>query len=209
MARIGIKNPRFRTKDEIARDIAFVLTAHLHPGTVHAVLSEAMWVWSEFDGKHGETLSRSLAASKCTDKRELCHEHIVPKRYIIRSLWELSKPTEKNVKSILSTYCIGALVTREEDQKLSEKGYKSRMPDDWDLTEVWIRYRQARIRMKKDPQVWMPGKPTGAARRAMAKAVAYFNNSKKTELSGKSRIAQQPSPLSASSTLNRKKLKNR
>ena len=167
MARIAEKNPRFRTKEVISRDIATILSLDLHHGTTHAILAEVMWVWSEFDGKYSGCRFWSIAARQCQGIKDLRHEHIVPKRYIIQSLKALMDPTPEDVYSIMSTYCIGAIVTKTEDTRLTDAGFKSCMPSSWDCKDVWIRYRLAGIEMEEIAEQAATGQPSPAALFAM------------------------------------------
>lgn len=80
--------------------------------------------------------------------KELCHEHVVPKRYILEKLFSLSSPTTEEVYRVLSTYCIGAVVTRDEDRRLAKMGLRSKMPTNWDEKNIWARYDLAEIEME-------------------------------------------------------------
>src|SRR5205809_3353602 len=52
VGRVSQKHPRYRTKEVIVNDIAFVLNAPLSYGSRWAVLRDAAWVWTEFHGKY-------------------------------------------------------------------------------------------------------------------------------------------------------------
>jgi hypothetical protein len=146
MPRIPNKNPRYRTKSELCRDIADVLNSSLHYGTKYAVLSEATWVWTEFDGKYEGCEYWSEAAWKLQgQQRMLVHEHVVPKSIVIQWLLKLSTPTADSVNQLLESYCKGAVLTREEDARLNGLGLRSKMPSGWDEKDVWARYTSAGI----------------------------------------------------------------
>lgn len=141
MPRISNDNPRHRTKDEICEDIAFVLNSRLRYGTQFAVLSEAMWVWTEFDGKYKGCEHWSVEVWKIQDQQKmLVHEHMVPKSLVIKRLKELENPTKESVKELLDFYCKAAVVTRDEDRRLNEEGLRSNMPIGWDEKDVLARY---------------------------------------------------------------------
>jgi hypothetical protein len=151
MPRIANKNPRFRTKSELCSDIATVLNSSLHYGTKHAVLSEAMWVWTEFEGKYDGCEHRSKAAWELRDQQKmLVHEHVVPKSIVIQRLLQLSNPTADSVNQLLASYCKGAVLTREEDACLNRPGLRSKMPIGWDEKDVWARYASAGIVLRTD-----------------------------------------------------------
>ena len=148
MARITEKHKRYRTKEQICEDVATILNAPVQYGTKFAVLAEVVWVWSEFDGKYEGCKLWSENASQAR-KDKLIHEHVVPKKIIIDTLFNLSSPTGAAVKDILSKFCLGVIVTKEEDQRLNTMGLRSKMPDDWDGSDPWARYVAAGIKCKE------------------------------------------------------------
>jgi hypothetical protein len=149
MPRIPESNDRYRTKDQLCSDIAFVLNSSLHYGTKYAVLSEAAWVWTEFQGKYEGCEYWSKAALKFRgDPKRLVHEHVIPKKIVIKRLLKLSSPTAATASSVrqeLDSYCKGAVITREEDASLNRLGFRSKMPSDWDEKDLWARYKAAGI----------------------------------------------------------------
>jgi len=50
-----------------------------------------------------------------------------------------------DIKNILRRFCIGAVVTAEEDQTLNKLGLRAKMPEGWDGKYPWARYRVAKI----------------------------------------------------------------
>jgi hypothetical protein len=74
----------------------------------------------------------------------------VPKRIIIERLFALPSPVRAvDVERVLSTLCIGAVLTREEDRRLTEAGLRSGMPgDSADFTNPWARYAAVGIEMQ-------------------------------------------------------------
>ena len=142
MPRIPEKNPRYRNKNALCDDVAFVLSAPLQWGTQFAVLADVVWVWSEFNGKYKGCRYWSRSALQHTAEiKILVHEHVVPKTTIISLLADLKDPTASAVRHILETYCIGVVLTREEDRKLNAAGLRSAMPTEWSDGDVWARYR--------------------------------------------------------------------
>ena len=113
MAEIPSNSRRYRSKEEIAKDLAFILTARVSYGTRFAVLKDAMWVWTEFNGKYeGCAFWTPLAMAKYAMNRKqkgkkiagLRHEHIVPKRVVMEMLEELNPPTpERFMQSVKSS----------------------------------------------------------------------------------------------------------
>jgi hypothetical protein len=118
----------------------------LQYGTKFAVLAETTWVWSEFDGKYCGCRYWSLAAWKLRDSGEkFIHEHLVPKKVIIDLLMGVKKPSRSSVRKVLESFCIGVVVTVEEDRRLNALGLRSKMPDDWDGINALARYEAAGI----------------------------------------------------------------
>jgi hypothetical protein len=145
MARIANKNRRFRTKSELCSDIAFVLNSNLHYGTKYAVLSNAAWVWTEFEGKldgceHWSEAAWNIRARLKERPNPLVHEHVVPKGIVIERLLNLPHKTADSVNELMVKYCKGAVITKDEDADLNRLGLRSKMPTGWDGKDVWARY---------------------------------------------------------------------
>jgi hypothetical protein len=178
MGRIPERNPRFRTKEEIVRDMAFVLNAPLTYGTQEAVLREACWVWTEFDGKyegcaywskaamiqkmrylkHKMDYFENPSANAKPTKVKLIHEHVVPKQVICELLRKLSPATPESVRGICDKFLIGAVITCEEDARLNT--YRQSMPPEFidsasaDFQNPWLRYKRCEIEILPHPPGW-------------------------------------------------------
>lgn len=149
MAHISERSPRYRTREQIAEDVAFILKAPVRYGTKYAVLSEVMWVWTEFCGKYRGCRYWSKTAlmvyQRDRNKAKLKHEHVVPKKVVIEMLFALDQPTPENVRSILDTFLIGVVLTPEEDAVLNVE-FGSKMPPEFydpsspDFHNPWLRY---------------------------------------------------------------------
>jgi len=152
MARVSPKNPRYRSKEEICRDVAFVISCEtLHIGTRLAVVDQVFWVWTEFDGKYDGCKywsKKAKALPKGEAKGNLVHEHLVPRKVVRQKL--LRCKSANDVRTVLETWCIGVVVTREEDQLLNSLRLGSAMPHDWDGIDPWARYTKAGIRLAQD-----------------------------------------------------------
>ena len=115
-------------------------------GSKYALLDNVCWIWSEFEGKiDGCRWWSEAALARRADVKQLRHEHSVPRRVIIRHLLQLSKPTSEIVEDILSNWCVGAVVTAEEDRRLAQAGLCMMMPADWDQRDPFARYRAVGI----------------------------------------------------------------
>ena len=160
MARVSEKNVRYRTKDEICGDLAFVLACEeLHIGTRLCVVDQVFWVWSEWDGKHRGCKLWSAKAREVAEqvgkgplRGILIHEHLVPKKLIREKLLALPSPSAVEIRILLDAWCIGVVVTKEEDKRLNDCGLGSSMPRDWDGKDVWARYTMAGIDVPREEE---------------------------------------------------------
>lgn len=85
-------------------------------------------------------------------------EHMVPKgKYIFNRIKEEAKKNisddelQKLIYELVDKYYYVALITREENEKLSNKGYKQKMPEDWDWKSIKARYQKAGITIRRNP----------------------------------------------------------
>jgi hypothetical protein len=146
-------NECFRTKEEIVHDVTFILNAPIHHGTKRAVLKNAAWRWTEFNGKYKgcpNWTERALAQHRRYPKRKLVHEHAVPLKVIYHLLHELRPATEEAVKRIFENLLHAVIVTPEEDKMLGRQ-FKQSMPPGFDIPtgaaywDPWLRYRECGI----------------------------------------------------------------
>lgn len=153
MAQIAETNSKYRTKDQIVRDVAVVLNSPLTYGTKCAVLLDVGWVWTEFHGKYEGCpywSERALEQFEANAKTKLRHEHAVPKSVIIAMLVEIDSPTHDQVRDICERLLIGVVVTREEDNLLNRE-FKKTMPPEFfdpqsaDYHNPWLRYKRCGI----------------------------------------------------------------
>lgn len=85
-------------------------------------------------------------------------EHMVPKgKYIFNRIKEEAKKNisddelQKLIYELVDKYYYVALITRDENKKLSNKGYREKMPEDWDEQSFDARYQKAGITIKRNP----------------------------------------------------------
>ena len=157
MARVSQKHPSYRTKEIIARDVAFVLNAPLSYGTQQAVLNNAAWTWTEFDGKvegcrywsveasgrklvslHKQVsaLKAKVASGDSVDLRALkrincIHEHAVPRKVFCQIIRQIITPSAENVFEVCERLLQAAIVTDEEDKRLCESTLRQMMPTEF------------------------------------------------------------------------------
>jgi hypothetical protein len=150
MARITEKNPMYRTKQQMCIDISEVLNSKtLSHGTKRSVVDHVLWVWSEFHGKYDGCPFWSVAAIEAGEEdSELIHDHAIPRKLLRAMLFRHDLNAHENViKNILETYCVGAVITKEEDGFLNSKKLRSSMPHNWNEEDAWSRYREANIKI--------------------------------------------------------------
>src|ERR1035437_10067596 len=137
---ISKTNPRYRTKEDLVRDMTYVLkAASLSYGTKYAVLEDASWTWTEFDGKyHGcaywteKAHAQRLQVSKSEMSKYFRHEHAVPKAVAAKMLLDLKLPTEEQVKEICDKFLVGVVVTIEENAVLNRADGRTMPPEFFD-----------------------------------------------------------------------------
>ena len=85
-------------------------------------------------------------------------EHMVPKgKYIFNRIKEEAKKNisddelQKLIYKLIDKYYYVALITRDENKKLSNKGYIKKMPEDWDWESIEARYEKAGIKIRRNP----------------------------------------------------------
>ena len=153
MGRISEDNPRYRTKDDMAKDVAFILKADVAYGTKYAVINDVCWVWTGFTGKYlGCPYWSKMAVMqhRLNPKARLKHEHVVPRKVVVNMLFTLDQVTPGRVRGILDMFLIGAVVTPEEDAVLSTN-YRAEMPEEFhdpahpSYHEPWLRYMRCGI----------------------------------------------------------------
>jgi len=153
MGRISEDNPKCRTKDDIANDVAFILKADITYGTKYGVINEVCWVWTGFTGKYKGCPYWSKMAvmqHRLNPKAKLKHEHVVPRKVVADMLFSLDQATSGRVREILDTFLLGVVVTPEEDAVLSID-YRAQMPEEFynrahpSYHEPWLRYMRCGI----------------------------------------------------------------
>ncbi len=153
---------RFRTREQIASDVATILKADLTYGTKWSVIDNAMWSWTEFDGKFvGCPNWTQMAILRYVEfggkrgwKKHLRHEHVVPRSIVSQLVVGLQEPIPSSVYDLFSRFVIGCIVDRTEDAVLNK--YRSSMPAEFDdpthadYKNPWLRYERCQIAIYAD-----------------------------------------------------------
>lgn len=107
-------------------------------------------------GVHKYITPISLEMYESNKKTSYIKEHVVCKNIYFKDIIkELKKesPDEDAIGNILLKYYFTALITKEEDKKLDEKGLRRVMcvNGEWDYESVFIRYETAGIELVENP----------------------------------------------------------
>jgi hypothetical protein len=66
-------------------------------------------------------------------RKNLRHEHVVPNSVVYKMLCAQGLTESDKIAELLKNFCLRATITLDEDDKLTEAGYSSRMPEGFDL----------------------------------------------------------------------------
>ena len=158
MSRVSSKHECYRSKRRIIRDVWTVLNIkELHWGTKRAVLKNAIWAWTCFEGKlqcewWTEAALRARHGGAAID---LQHEHVVPLKVLYEMFRTLKHPTRKRVRKLFEQLAIGVVMTRSEHAELN-KTLRDKMPGkldpdgEWTVHDIWSRYH-GRIKLVRNP----------------------------------------------------------
>lgn len=98
----------------------------------------------------------ALELYETNKKTSYIKEHVVCKNIYFKDIIEELKrdsPDEGTIENNLMKYYFTALITKEEDEKLDEKGLRRVMcvNEEWDYESVFIRYETAGIELVENP----------------------------------------------------------
>ncbi|WP_404447810.1 hypothetical protein LG307_02780 [Sutcliffiella horikoshii] len=107
-------------------------------------------------GVHKYITPIALEMYDTNNKTSYIKEHVVCKNIYFKDIIkELKKdsPGEGTIGNILLKYYFTALITKEEDKKLDEKGLRRVMcvNEEWDYESLFIRYETAGIEIVENP----------------------------------------------------------
>lgn len=128
----------------------------LYPSEVQYLetINGVLWRWSQYYGKRSRIglhyyspKAFELFLSKERKDGSLIEDHVVPRRVIREMLFKFKSPdlAEVEIYHILSKYCMGVNILKTEDKKLNASGLKQKMPESWDKSDPWARYRAVKI----------------------------------------------------------------
>ena len=87
------------------------------------------------------------SAAKGLKRKDVIHEHVVPHSIVMNKLLSLDPLTNENIKAVIEKYYVICAITKEEDKRLTAKGLRSKMPEDWNdnIHSVFARYERVGI----------------------------------------------------------------
>jgi hypothetical protein len=142
-------SPYYRTKQQLADDIAIVLVSPLSLGTKHRAILDACWTWTEIEGKYVgcQRWTQMAVMAKAADRKaKLIHEHVVPKKVVVDLLSQMQNSTSAEIYDLFNRLFIGVVVTPVQDQILNCDHKRSMPPEFYDPSSVsfrdpWLRYK--------------------------------------------------------------------
>jgi hypothetical protein len=155
-------SPIHRDKITICEDLAIILgpdCVALSDGAKYAVIDQALALWSAHEGKYDgcrywtkdaivarhEHLRYDGTGQKPPYEHQLIHEHIVPRNIIRDVLLRSHCPSAEEVNDLLEQYCVGAVITKPQDARLTDLGLRNSMPRGWQFGNIWARYHASGI----------------------------------------------------------------
>ena len=94
---------------------------------------------------------RSKAARGLTfGKGQLIYDHAVPFKYLQDELLRLSDVKTRSIRNLLKKFCVPVLIMNKENRRLNARGYRNRMPEDWNGLDRLARYRTVGIKIVKN-----------------------------------------------------------
>ncbi len=162
-----IKSHNKKNKEAIAKaiEVLFKPDNEIQDYIKKMLLERLLWATTEHtdDGKYKKYIGQPFwsvgAIKKLLDnlangrKLEdgLIHEHSVPKKEIKSRIMNLEDKSKDKILEILDNLGHAVVVSKDEDEKINKKGYKSKMPlklpTNPNIDEVFSRYKEAQIKI--------------------------------------------------------------
>jgi hypothetical protein len=103
-------------------------------------------------GKSAKYRSRAAAGRKWGG-REIVYDHAIPYGYELKALMELTDVSPETVRPVLDKYDVCAIITADEDARLTAAGLQRNMPDDWDRLDPLARYKAVGIEIVENTNI--------------------------------------------------------
>jgi hypothetical protein len=157
------KRSRDRFVSDYAKLIEFMTASRLHEDTRREILYQAIRMYSGHNGYFDHTTQTFIskdAEQHCNERGKprgkglVVKEHVIPISVSIECLWEASEMPEPRLQTLLNAASTVCIVSKKDDQRLRDAGFKSSMPsNDWklDTHSVWERYEDDKVKMSWRP----------------------------------------------------------
>ena len=157
-------SPIHRDKKTICQDLEIILGQACYAlsiGAKYAVIDQALNLWSSHEGKYSGcqywTPEAILAAHEHLRyegqglappyEHRIVHEHIIPRNIIRDILLNSQSLIASEIESLLKLYCVGAIITKPQDDKLTKAKLRASMPNQWQPGDIWARYRICELKI--------------------------------------------------------------
>lgn len=84
---------------------------------------------------------------KQPNPQDLVRKHVVPVSVINGFIYQPTNPTESSIEEIIRESSVLAIITKGEDQALSNAHLRKRMPRGWDGCDKLARYKMCGIEL--------------------------------------------------------------
>ena len=135
----------------ICEAVAFSRSARLAGSPVvaysRAVREVLFTLWESYGrSKHASARYRSRGSiGENVGRADLIYDHAIPLTLVLNELQAVEELRPENIQPILDRRLAAALITMDENKRLTSLGLRSRMPDGWDGVDQLARYRAAGI----------------------------------------------------------------
>lgn len=121
---------------------------------VHIYVSEAAYEKLKQDARHLLLPDGGISHLGSYSQWGIRIEHMIPTEVVFRQfekLHDAGRLTIDYVEHTIRDRLFCALITEDEDDRLTDEGWQRRMPDDWDFDtgDILARYKAAGIQMHK------------------------------------------------------------
>lgn len=84
-------------------------------------------------------------------RKDVIHEHVIPHSVLMNKLLLLDPLTVDSIHFVIKKYYVICAITKEEDQLLTAKGLRSKMPKGWneETDSVFARYDEVGIKFAR------------------------------------------------------------
>ena len=148
-------------KKQISRLVSQLFKENADPHLTEIVVDRLLWTATEdsdeykrvkylgqpYWSKNAILMYQSQNTGRKTKKfNDLRHEHIVPRIFIKKKIYDLDQKSPEAIYEVLDKYSHAVVVTKQEDQQLNEIGLNRELPTAFhESGDLHARYSQAGI----------------------------------------------------------------